>query len=146
MDNIKELISLPMSELLARTTCRKNWKRISVESSIIPPPTPPNNLSDQGTELNCKCIYSDECVFEGNVEKSQIFYSETSEGSHRPPNSRSLSILLPRHQTIQFGSVQSLDPLGHQRDMTDDSPEITSSLVCSRPLWAVLAWAWMSPL
>ena len=35
MDNIKEWTYLPMPKLLTRTSCRKDWKRISAESSII---------------------------------------------------------------------------------------------------------------
>ncbi len=36
MDNIKEWTSLPMPELLTRASCRKDWKRISAESSLMP--------------------------------------------------------------------------------------------------------------
>ena len=41
MDSIKEWTSLP--ELLKRASCRKDWKRISAESSLVspPPPSPP---------------------------------------------------------------------------------------------------------
>ena len=35
MDNIKEWTSLPMPELPTRACCRKDWKRISVESSRV---------------------------------------------------------------------------------------------------------------
>ena len=33
MDNIKKWTSLPIPELLTRACCRKDWKRISAESS-----------------------------------------------------------------------------------------------------------------
>ena len=48
MDNIKELTSLPMPELLTRASCRKDWKRISAESSLMPPSLPrrPNRSRD----------------------------------------------------------------------------------------------------
>ena len=48
MDNVKELTSLPMPELLTRASCRKDWKRISAESSLMTPSDP----IGQGTELN----------------------------------------------------------------------------------------------
>ena len=35
MDNIKEWTSLPMPELLTRAFCRKDWKRIPAESSLM---------------------------------------------------------------------------------------------------------------
>ena len=34
MDNIEEWTSLPKPELLTRASCRKDWKRISAESSL----------------------------------------------------------------------------------------------------------------
>ena len=37
MDNIKEWTSLPMPELLTRAFCGKDWKKISVESSVMSP-------------------------------------------------------------------------------------------------------------
>ena len=37
MDNIKEWTSLPVLELLAWASCRKDWKRISAESSHMSP-------------------------------------------------------------------------------------------------------------
>ena len=37
MDNIKEWTSLPMPELPTRASCRKDWKRISAESSLMSP-------------------------------------------------------------------------------------------------------------
>ena len=37
MDNIKEWASLPMPELLIGASCRKDWKRISAESSLVSP-------------------------------------------------------------------------------------------------------------
>ena len=40
MVNIKEWTSLSMPELLARASCRKDWKRISVESSLVSPRRP----------------------------------------------------------------------------------------------------------
>ena len=48
MDNIKEWTSLPMPELLTRAYCRKDWKRISPESSIMSPDDPIGH----GTEMN----------------------------------------------------------------------------------------------
>ncbi|HIB84989.1 MAG TPA: hypothetical protein EYO59_10465 [Chromatiaceae bacterium] len=39
---------LPMLELLTRASCRKDWKRISVESSLVFP----NDPIGQRTELN----------------------------------------------------------------------------------------------
>ena len=55
MDNIKEWTSLPMPELGARASCRKDLKRISAEWSLMPPPfLPPwSNRSRDQTELNC---------------------------------------------------------------------------------------------
>ena len=35
MDHIKEWTSLPMPELLTRASCRKDWKRITAESSVL---------------------------------------------------------------------------------------------------------------
>ena len=37
MENIKEWTSLPMPELLTRASCRKDWKRISAELSLMSP-------------------------------------------------------------------------------------------------------------
>ena len=37
MDNIKQWTSLPMPELLTRASCRKDWKRISAELSLMSP-------------------------------------------------------------------------------------------------------------
>ena len=48
MDNIEEWTSLPMQELLTRASCRKDWKRISAEPSLMSPDDP----IGQGTELN----------------------------------------------------------------------------------------------
>ena len=53
MDNIKERTSLPMPELLTRVSCRKDWKRISAESSLMPLPSPPpDDLIGRGSEVN----------------------------------------------------------------------------------------------
>ena len=52
-DNTKEWTSLRIPELLTRTSCRKDWKRISAESSFMSP-----DEIGQGTELswtNCCC-------------------------------------------------------------------------------------------
>ena len=46
--DIKECTSLPMPELLTRAFCRKDWKRISPESSIMSPDDPIGH----GTEMN----------------------------------------------------------------------------------------------
>ena len=51
MDNIKEWTSLPIPELLTGTSCRKDWKRISVESTLMPPPLPDDAVGE-GTKLN----------------------------------------------------------------------------------------------
>ena len=40
MDSINEWTSLPMPELLTRTSCNKDWKRISAESSLKSPDDP----------------------------------------------------------------------------------------------------------
>ena len=37
MDNIKEWTSLPMPELLTMASCRKDWKIISAEPSVMSP-------------------------------------------------------------------------------------------------------------
>ena len=53
MDNIQEWTYVPMPELLTRGSCRKGCKRISAESSIMPPSAPPpDDQIGQGTELN----------------------------------------------------------------------------------------------
>ena len=59
-DTIKEWTTLPIPELLTRASSRKDWKRISAESSpTLPPPTPhPDPTTTQSvkglnwTELN----------------------------------------------------------------------------------------------
>ena len=48
MDNDKEWTYLPMPELLKRASCRKDWKRISAESSL----TSLDDPIGKGTELN----------------------------------------------------------------------------------------------
>ena len=53
MDNIKEWTYLSKPELLTRASCRKVWKRISVESSLKSPHQDPIG---QGTELNCSAL------------------------------------------------------------------------------------------
>ena len=50
MDNIKVWTSLPMPELLTRAFCRKDWKKISAESSLMSPRWP--SWSRNWTELN----------------------------------------------------------------------------------------------
>ena len=35
MDNIKESTTLPIPELLIMAPCKKDWKRISAESSLM---------------------------------------------------------------------------------------------------------------
>ena len=49
MDNIIEWRCLPMPELLTKTSCRKDWKRISAESSLVSPRRP--NRSRDLTQL-----------------------------------------------------------------------------------------------
>ena len=58
MDNIKEWNSLPMPELLTRASCRKDWKRIPGDRSLVSPQQ--HNLPKDWTELSacsapCKC-------------------------------------------------------------------------------------------
>ena len=44
----------------------------------------------------------------------------------------------------RLSSVQFLDQLDRRRDMTDDSAEVVfPGVFCRKPLWAVLAWAWI---
>ena len=50
MDTIKEWTSLPMPELLTKASCRKDWQRISAESSIMSPQQP--NQSRDWIELS----------------------------------------------------------------------------------------------
>ena len=50
IDNIKEWTSLPMPELPTRASCRKDWKRISAESSLM---TIQSVKGLDWTELNC---------------------------------------------------------------------------------------------
>ena len=55
MDNIKEWTYLPMPELLTLAFRRKDWKRISAESSLMSLPPPhrhPDDPVGQGIELN----------------------------------------------------------------------------------------------
>ena len=48
MDNVREWTSLPIPELLTMANCRKQWKRLSAESSFVFPPT-----AKSVTGLNC---------------------------------------------------------------------------------------------
>ena len=48
--DIKEWTSLPVSELLTRASCRKDWKRIPAESSLMSPP--PDEPIGQEAKLN----------------------------------------------------------------------------------------------
>ena len=50
MDNIEQWTSLPVPELLTRASCRKDWKRISAESSLMSPRPPIRSMD--WTELN----------------------------------------------------------------------------------------------
>ena len=50
MINIKKWTSLPMPELLRKASCRKDWERISAESSLVSPRRP--SRSRNWTELN----------------------------------------------------------------------------------------------
>ena len=51
MDNMKEWTSLPMQELLTRDSCRKDWKRMSVESALMsPPPRSPQSNNHKWLE------------------------------------------------------------------------------------------------
>ena len=51
MDSIKDWTSLPMPELITRASCRKDWKMISSESSLMSP----DDLIGQGTKLSSNC-------------------------------------------------------------------------------------------
>ena len=51
IDNFKEWTFLPMSELLTRVSCRKDWNRIPAESSLTSPRRP--IWSRDWTTLNC---------------------------------------------------------------------------------------------
>ena len=55
IDNIKERTSLPMPELLTAASCRKDWKRISAESSLMSPWW--SNWSRDWTDLKCYMTY-----------------------------------------------------------------------------------------
>ena len=57
VDNIKECTSLPMPELLTRASCRKDWERISAESTLMSPRWP--NLSRDWTPIvrESNCVY-----------------------------------------------------------------------------------------
>ena len=66
VENIKERTSLPMPELPTRTSCRKDWKRISDESPLMPARPPPlpsttqlvkelNFTSSQHQPCLCSC-------------------------------------------------------------------------------------------
>ena len=50
MDNIKEWTYLPIPNLLTKASCKKDWNRISAESSLMSPRRP-NRLRDWA-ELN----------------------------------------------------------------------------------------------
>ena len=51
MDNIKECTCLPVPDLFTRASCRKDWKRISAESSLMSPP-PLDDPIGKGAKLN----------------------------------------------------------------------------------------------
>ena len=73
MDNIKEWsIFLPTPELLARASCRKDWKRISAESSVMSPPT--TQSVKGGIKLNRK---------ESKIRKEKI--RKTAYSIHKDP-------------------------------------------------------------
>ena len=50
MDNDKECTPLPMTELLTRAAWKKDWRKISAESSLVPPPPPPAPEDPVGQE------------------------------------------------------------------------------------------------
>ena len=50
MDNVKEWTFLNMPELLTRAFCGKEWKRISGESSLMPPSPPPPSPTTQSVK------------------------------------------------------------------------------------------------
>ena len=52
MDIIKEWTSMPMPKLLTGASCRKDWKRISAESSLMSPQTTQSVKGLNWTELN----------------------------------------------------------------------------------------------
>ena len=49
MDNIKEWTSLSKPELSTWAFCRKGWKKISAESSLMPPSPLPTRTVGEGT-------------------------------------------------------------------------------------------------
>ena len=51
MDNIRKWTSMPLVKLFTMASCRKDWKKISAESSHMFP----NDPVGQGTELNWAC-------------------------------------------------------------------------------------------
>ena len=52
MDNVKECTFLPMQKVRTTAYCRKDWKRISAESSIMFPPTTKSVKGLNWTGLN----------------------------------------------------------------------------------------------
>ena len=69
MDNIKEWTSLLISELLTRASCRKGWKRIFAESSLMSPWRPNHNQMNRCTCITgygyCSCVPCCTCdIFE----------------------------------------------------------------------------------
>ena len=67
MDNIKELTWLPVPELLTRASCRKDWKRISAELSLLPSRWP--NQSRDWTVLEIHCVGSIQLYYCFNTDK-----------------------------------------------------------------------------
>ena len=69
INSIKEWTSLPMPELPTRASCRKDWKRISAESSLLSHRRP--NQSTERTELNwTELIFSND---KGESDYSEMY-------------------------------------------------------------------------
>ena len=58
-----------MAELFMMASCRKEQKKISAESSVIPPPSAPQ--IGQGTELNCLERWQLQGVVEQEAEDAE---------------------------------------------------------------------------
>ena len=70
--NIKAFTSLPMPELLTRASCRKHWKRIPAESSLVLPRRPDHS------ELKCaaRFAYCRNSAF--HLPSTSFFFSDVS--------------------------------------------------------------------
>ena len=119
-----------MPELLTMASCRKDWKRISPESSVMSPQQ--SNQSRDWTELNF--VYTFSCLACQYVcAVVALVISVVSTECCWLPLSAVCSfqasicwgvVLMVQELCAQFSSVQSLDWLGGWWDMTDDQAEI----------------------